>query len=179
MSKKSCLMNDELARQVESIWKQAFPDAALFPVVGLPSNADGVMTLTHRHHGPLLKINGLPSKSPLSNNALYSAECSKGHYLNLYEVMLPDLPGKRGQPSVGEYYVKLLHKYGLSVAGVHFHWWGNYVFDTKDGNRVDRGVAAIHHQSTKLDPVEFSRRTIKALQKVFKLIDERIEKCRH
>lgn len=108
--------------------------------------------------GVPLKINGLPSQSPLANNALYSSEHSKGRILNLYEIMLPDIPGKHGEPSTNEIYVKLLVKYGLDVAG-------SYVFTRKDGKRIDRGVTAIYHQSSCLDPFEFNRRTIKAIQK--------------
>jgi hypothetical protein len=82
---------DARAKKVEAIWKCAFPDATLFPVIGLPSNAKGVATLTHSLCDGLLKINGLKSKSPLSNNALYSFECTGGKWLNLYEIMLEDV----------------------------------------------------------------------------------------
>src|ERR1700722_17637855 len=74
--------------------EKAFPDAMLFPKIGLPSN-NGFLLLTHTDgSGNLLKINGLSSKSPLSNNAFYSAECSNGQYLNLYTIMIPDIPVK-------------------------------------------------------------------------------------
>lgn len=170
---KRPIVDDKLALEIEALWKAAIPSATLLPVIGLPSNADGVLTLTHRHGDDLLKINGLPSKSPLSNNALYSAEVSKGKYINLYEVLLPDIPGEHGEPSTAEIYAHLLSKAGLSVAGVHFHWWGNYIFN-QNGERIDRGVAAIHHQGIGIHPIEFSIKTIKALKKVFKIIERRV-----
>ena len=34
-------------RQVEAEWQEAFSDATLFPIIGLPSNNDGALTLTH------------------------------------------------------------------------------------------------------------------------------------
>ena len=163
-----CLVDDRFARKVEDIWKEAFPDASLLPVIGFPSNSGGVGTLTHSMgDGMLLSINGLPSKSPLSNNALYSFECSKGHYLNLYEIMIPDIPGRDGDDSTAEIYVKLLSKYGLSVAGVHFHWWGQ---DLVCGNTL---ISAIHHQGINIDPKEFSRRTIKAIKKTMAVVERR------
>jgi hypothetical protein len=73
-------------------------------------------------HGPLLKINGLPSKSPLSNNGLFSTEVRNGKYINLYEMMIPDIPGKDGERSTSQIYIDKLYKYNLDVAGVHFHW---------------------------------------------------------
>lgn len=180
-SKEECVVDDKLAKSIEKLWKKYFPDALLLPVIGLPSNSGGVGTLTHTMgDGHLMSINGLVSKSPLANNALYSFECAKpvkhdgkdhhcddGKFLNLYEIMIPDLPGKDGEDSTAEYYVKLLGKYGLSVAGVHFHWWGQNVIK---GNTL---VAAIHHQGINISPNEFSKRTISALLKTMKLIDER------
>ena len=167
-SHNECIVDDAVAKAVEAQWKKAFGDATLLPVIGLPSNASGVGTLTHTMgDGRLMSINGLPSKSALSNNALYSFECSEGHYLNLYEIMVPDIPGKNGEDSTAEYYVKLLAKYGLSVAGVHFHWWGQNVIK---GNTL---VAAVHHQGIDISPEDFSRKTIKAIQKTMALIDKR------
>lgn len=171
---KRCVVTDKLAREIEALWKSAFHDAALLPVIGLPSNNHGVLTLTHTDgSGNMLKINGLPSRSPLSNNALYSAECSKGQYLNLYEVMIPDIPGADGRESTAEIYVKLLGECGLNVAGVHFHWFGSYMFEDNKGNRIDRGVTAVHHQGIDIHPIEFSKKTISALKKTLAIIDKR------
>jgi hypothetical protein len=162
------VVDDAVAKSVEALWRSQFRDAALLPVIGLPSNNDGVLTLTHTDgSGRLLNINGLPSKSPLSNNALYSAEVSDGRYLNLYEIMLPDIPGKPGEPSTSEHYVALLAQRGLSVAGVHFHWWGSRIFE------FDHGITAVHHQAVGLPPIEFSELTIRALQGALALIEQR------
>lgn len=123
--------------------------------------------------GRLLSINGLVSKSALSNNALYTFECASNKddsvtkYLNLYEIMVPDIPGKNGKYSTAEYYVKLLAKYGLSVSGVHFDWWGQNVIK---GNTL---VAAVHHQGIDISPEDFSRKTIRALEKTMALIEKR------
>jgi hypothetical protein len=117
----------------------------------------------------LMSINGLPSRSPLANNALYSFECSKGVYLNLYEIMLVDIPGKHGEPSTVEYYLHLLAKYGLSVSASHYHWLGAFMVPEATL------IAAIHHQATnnKITPEEFSKRTIRAIKKTVALIEKR------
>lgn len=50
------------------------------------SNSISLMPLFFQsYNGKLMSINGLRSRSPLANNALYSAECSNGTFLNLYE----------------------------------------------------------------------------------------------
>lgn len=175
-STKNCKVNDRLAKRVEAEWKEAFDDATLFPVIGLPSNNNGVLLLTHTDgSGHKMSINGLKSSSPLANNALYSAECVKGQYMNLYEIMVPDIPGKKGEPSTAEIYVKLLQKEGLNVAGVHFHWWGSAMFKPEHGKPIDRGVTAVHHQAIGMHPIDFSRATIKALKKTLRIIHERRE----
>ncbi len=164
-----CLVDDNFALEVQGIWQAAFPDAALLPVIGYPSNSGGVGTLTHTMGtGMLMSINGLTSKSPLANNALYSFECTDSRYLNLYEIMMPDIPGENGEDSTAEIYVKLLYSYGLSVAGVHFHWWGSSMVP---GNTL---VAAVHHQAIGMDPREFSRRTVQAIKEVMAIIVQRI-----
>lgn len=163
----TCPLDDNAARQILAVWKQAFPDASILPVIGYPSNSGGVVTITHTMgDGHRMSINGLQSKSPLANNALYSAECVNGKFLNLYEIMIPDVPGVNGsgaspgssQISSSELYVKTLAANGLDVAGVHVHWLGATIFPN------DKGVTAVHHQSTSLDPLEFSRATINAIQ---------------
>jgi hypothetical protein len=161
------VLSDADALQVQELWKQSFPDAAVLPVIGFPSNSGGVITLTHSMgDGQLLKINGLPSKSPLSNNALYSSEISEGQYLNLYEIMIPDYPGTAGRISSAQVYINALHDVGLDVAGVHFHWNGAYM------DAADKNVVAVHHQNVGLTPLEFSQRTIRALNTVMPLLHQ-------
>ena len=165
--KCECLVDDALAERILKLWQAVFPDAAF---IAKPSQGNGVATITHTMgDGVLMKINGLPSKSPLANNALYSFECSEGIYMNLYEIMLPDIPGKHGEKSTVEEYTSLLEKYGLSVAGNHYHWYGSFL------NPKATLVAAVHHQTTnnKFDPETFSKLTIRALKKTMALIDER------
>jgi hypothetical protein len=60
------------------------------PVTGRWSafrNPAGVLLLAHTMGiGKLLKIDGLPSVSPLSNSALYSAEPINNRTFNIYEI---------------------------------------------------------------------------------------------
>lgn len=160
------MFSDALAKQIETLYKQAFPGAAILPGIGLPSQGNGVMTLTHGFNMPMLKIDNMISKSPLSNNALYSAEIatsadgSTRKWINLYEAMIPDIPGIDGQPSTVQRYVNALHDCGLDVAGVHVHWTGATMVPN------DKGVWAIHHQAIGMDPVTFSRCTIESLKTV-------------
>lgn len=115
-------LTDKYADQLVKEWQRFFPDAA---VLVYPSKGNGVATITHTMgDGKLLKINGLTSRSPLANNALFTTEISGGKYLNLYEIMIPDVPGKDGSPSTAQQYVNNLRDNGLDVAGVHFHWFG-------------------------------------------------------
>ena len=150
-------MNDQLAMQVANEWKRAFSDASLLPVIGLPNNSKGVMTLTHTMgpNAPPLVINGLPSLSPLANNALYSAEVSRGKWLNLYEIMLPDIPGSNGEPSTTQKYINAMQRQMVDVASSHYHWTG--------ARMVGYFATAIHTQQVGMDPIEFTRRTIAGL----------------
>lgn len=156
-----------ITEQVIQLWKENFPG---FAVITMPSQ-DGVLTLTHGMDMPLLKINNFPSKSPLSNNGLFSTEVSKDRFLTLYEVMLPDIPGPYGERSTADIYVKAIEKAGMDTAGVHFHWWASSVFPGKD-----HGVTAVHHQAIGMNPVEFSQKTIQILQQVSQVIMQRVAK---
>jgi len=148
-------LSDEVCRQCERVFKRLDPNATILPGIGLPSQNSGVCTITHTM-GPgskKLKVNGLESSSPLSNNALFSTECTGGKTLNLYEMMLPDTPSNvPGDLSSAEKYAKELNDSGLSVAGSHWHWWG-----------TDPFVAAIHHQNVGMHPVQFASKTVRAL----------------
>lgn len=167
-----CEVNDTVAKEVESIWKESFQDASLLPVVGIPSTSNGVIVLTHTlNNGMKMKINGLESSSPLANNALFSSECVNGTYLNFYEILLPDIPGKNGEPSTCQVYIKSLGEDPyLSVAGVHFHWLGESIYP----DNADHGITAIHHQNEGLDPISFSKRTIQCLEEYIEVLNERV-----
>jgi hypothetical protein len=155
------MMTDELAQQIEQEWKMTFPDATMLPVIGSPSNNNGVMTLTHSMGAqmPKLMINGLTSLSPLANNALFSSECSQGQYLNLYEIMIPDRPGVNGRLSTGQMYTKSLMEWGVHVAGNHYHW-----------NGMEPFMLAIHSQNIGMDPLQFAQAHISALNEVMPLL---------
>lgn len=146
---------DRLCRGSEAQFKQFDKNASILPGIGLPSQNNGVCTLLHTM-GPgahNLKINGLESKSPLANAALFSTECSGGKFINLYEMMLPEgLAKAPGKKSNAELYAEELNKRGINVAGAHWHWWAS-----------DPYVAAIHHQNIGMNPVNFSNQTVNAL----------------
>jgi hypothetical protein len=105
--------------------------------------------------------------SPLCNNALFSSECSGDKYINLYEVLIPDIPGTNGALSTAQIYVNALAAQGLDVAGFHFHWTGSTVLAN------DKLVAAVHHQKINMDPLTFSMKTIAALNDVMEVISRR------
>lgn len=161
---KKLVVDDNTAKKLLALWGKYYPGVA---AVTMPSTANGVFTMTHGMNMPLMKVNGLKSKSPLANNALFSTEVSGDSYINFYEVMIPDIPGKCGEQSTAQIYINALHERGLDVAGVHFHWTGSKVYDN------DHGSTAIHHQTTSdMDPYEFSKKTIKALMIVMKVIEK-------
>ena len=166
----TCCINDRFAEKVTNIWKRSFPDAMLLPVIGFPSNNNNKLAvLTHTMGDDhLMKINGLTSLSALANNALYSFECSRGNFINLYEAMIPDIPGCAEIPSTAQIYMNALRDSGLNVSASHFHWWGSEVYPE------DRGVWAIHHEAIDMDPVEFSKKTIKALELTMRAIEKRL-----
>lgn len=164
----TCGVNDCLAVCIKDLWEKSFPDTFILPVVGFPSNnGNKYAVFSHTLGTPPMLVNGLPSLSPLSNNALYSFEFSRGKFINLYEIMLPDIPGKHGERSTVQIYVNALRDNGLDVASLHWHFYGG-VADPKD-----RGVMAIHHQNIGLSPDEFTKKTINALNKTIDAIKKR------
>ena len=151
------VMTDCLAKEIECIWKQAYCDATIIPCIGVPSTANCVMTLTHGMGkcAPKIKINGLRSLSPLVNHAFDSAEVSGCKWLNLYQVMIPDIPGKFGCKSSGEIYTEALVKLGISIEGDHYNWKGSCPF-----------MLAINSKAIGMNPCEFSKKQIAALKAV-------------
>lgn len=165
-------ISDHLAKKIEAIWRANFPFASILPEIGLPSNdlTPGVVTIAHTSNlGGTMKFNGLPIKSLLGNAALYSAEVSRGHFVNIYETMLPDIPGKNGAPSTAEIYVKILGEYGLTIDGDHYHWKGAAMVEG------EHGIFAIHHKAIDIDPIEFTKATIDALTTAEKVIKKRTD----
>lgn len=166
-------VTDQLAKRVEALWKEYYPSATLLPVIGLPSTGGGVGFLTHTMEGHVMRINGLTSLSPLANNALYTFELSEGKYINLYETMIPDIPGKNGHKSTGQIYINALRDNGLDPNGIHFHWTGGSVYSN------DKLTLAIHHSKIGMDPKEFSEKTIAALQLAMGVVEERAQMYVH
>lgn len=146
---------NRLCKMSETEFKKIDPNATILPKIGLPSENKGVCTILHGMgpHAHNLKINGLESKSPLANAALFSTECSDNKYLNLYEMMLPEGNAKTpGHKSNAELYAQDLNNQKINVAGTHWHWWASEPY-----------VAAIHHQNVGMNPVEFTNKTVDAL----------------
>jgi hypothetical protein len=62
------VVNNKVATKLLKLWKNAFLPGVT--AITLPSNANGVFTMSHGMNMPELSINGLKSLSPLANNAL-------------------------------------------------------------------------------------------------------------
>lgn len=169
-------ITNEDSIQLKNQWKQLFPDADILPVIGYPSNNKGVCTITHgfdflvkNQNGephlvkmPKPTLNGISSFSPLTNNALFSTELNQGKYINLYEVMLPEIPGKDGNPSNTQIYIQLLNKFGIHTSAIHFHWQGASM------NMGETSMQAIHSQTTDhATPYHFVQSQIQALKAYF------------
>ena len=162
-------LTDADAMATLAIWKAYLPDSILLPGIGLPSQDNGVLTLTHTFGtGNLLSIDGLKSKSPLSNNALYSSEIAGGQYLNLYEILIPDIPGQPGERSTAQIYIDSLEAAGLNVSACHFHWTGATAY------AVDHGVIAVHHYNVGMTPQEFSMVMTGVLTSIAAVIASRV-----
>lgn len=144
---------DQLCVATNEQFKAVDPNSAILPGIGLPSQNNGVCTITHTMGtGQKMKINGLTSNSPLANNALYSSECAEGQFLNLYEIMVPDVQGAPGQLSTAQYYTQQLYANGLRPDGVHFHWAG-----------TGTPHWAVHHSDVGRAPNSFAQRTVSSI----------------
>lgn len=159
------VMTDCLAKKIECLWKKAFCDATLLPVIGIPSCNKCVMTLTHTLGECVkkIKINGLTTKSILANNAFYSAEVSCGKWLNLYHVVIPNIPGNCGCKSSGEVYAEALIKLGISLESESYDWKGTCP-----------NVLAVNSKSIGMHPIEFTKKQIAAVKAV---IENFLNKC--
>ncbi len=120
-------MNDGMVHQLETLWKSVFPDTML--LLGSSSGNNGINFLTHSlGSNMLLQMNGLTSSSSLlAKNAFYSVECYHGKYINLYEIKLPDIPGRNGELSTVQLYINTLAEQSLDVAGNSPSWSGLFL----------------------------------------------------
>ena len=112
-------------------------------------------------------INGLVSKSPLVSHGLYTIECSDGKYINLYEVLIPDIPGCNGKDSTGKIFTRVLSKYDIITDGDHFHWKGHKI--VKEQSLPN----AIHVVGIDIHPIFFTKVIIKALKKTLRVAKSR------
>lgn len=152
-----CNITPQLTENVLKIWKENFPDAK---VLVWPSESNPSVTITHTINGSKLPfptmsntINGIEWKNPLTQNALYSFECSKeGIWGNFHEIMLDEVPGVLGSPSAAEAYTNYIAKNDIFVQGDHYHWKGTVP-----------NMYAIHIARSGMDPILFSQITNKAL----------------
>lgn len=158
------VMDDCLAKQLECMWKKSFCDATIVPCIGQPSKTCGVLLLTHTLNKLLNKcpptINGLSVKSPLANNAFYSAEVSECQWVNLYEIILPDIPGKCGCKSSTEIYIEALVKLGISVEGNDSKWKGMCPYSL-----------SIKSKAIGMDPQSFTKKQISAIKATIEYIN--------
>lgn len=161
-SYKSCkpckpIMTDCLAKEIECLWKKTFCDATIVPKIGTPSCSCGVLLLTHSLDKCIckIKINGLTVKSPLAKNSFLSSEVSEGKWVNLYQIQLPNIPGKCGCKSSGEVYNEALVKCGISIESDHYDWKG-----------LCPSLISIHSKAIGMDPIEFSKKQIAAIKAV-------------
>lgn len=156
---------DVNVKKLEKMWKKYFKNVSIL------IHTETVIVITHTDYHNVILNNSLTT--PLSNYALYSTECSNGQYINLYEIMIPDIPGKLGELSTVEIYVKALGEEGLKINANHYHWNGAYLYDK---NRKDRGALTIHHTAMNMHPYDFSKKTIASLEKTMDAIQQRLHK---
>jgi len=156
-------MDNCLAKKLEHIWRKSFCDATVIPVLGVPSDSFCVMTLTHTmgQSWPQIRIDGLNIRSMLVNNAFYSAEVSNDRWVNLYQIQIPNVPGRCGSKSSGEIYTETLIKLGISIEGDGYNWKGTNPF-----------MLAINSKAIGMHPIEFSKKQIAAVKVVTDFINE-------
>lgn len=148
------------AQAVVNLWKQNFPGVT---VITSPSMGHPFLTIAHGFPGVThMNVNGIQMKSPLFTNALASYEIAQEsdgsiHYVCAYELMWPNVSSPYGESSNVSNYVRNLWKLGMEVHSDHYHW------------KSDMLHPAIHHMGIDMFPVDFTARTIVAIQK---LIDE-------
>lgn len=179
---------DRITEKVLAIYQSAFPDAFIFPKIGLPSQNGqrwGLITFTATRKGEQPNFpawNEYIVRSPLDNNALTSLELSqqKGEeeftWSNRFEIMLPDIPGADGALGSTEFYVTRLQDCGIDakpgkapviVNGNHYHWPSTPI--TIKGK--ERTNYAIHSSALGLDPIVFAKHQAKVLVDTLKYID--------
>lgn len=150
----SSILSAEETQEVVALWSQHFPNVV---VITSPEMGHSTLTITHGFPGvDHMDVNGLHMKSPLFTNALASFEIAQNvdgtyHYASAYEVMWPNISNR--QPSDMENYMENLWKLGMEVHADHYHW----NTDTYPG---------IHHMGIDMTPLDFSARTIVALQRL-------------
>lgn len=164
-----CRIDERFAYRLQQMWKRYFHDTK-------SSLERGIFTLTSRIECEPLLVNGIPSKSTLVNNGIYSLEFSEGKYINLFEVPVPDLRGDFGKKdayhhcTTVQFYIDELKNQGLNVTGVSRNW--NCVEDPYSSHLVYN----VYHKKINMDPILFCRATINSLNKVIRLINFRITK---
>lgn len=153
----SSILSVEETQEVVALWSQHFPNVV---VITSPEMGHSTLTITHGFPGvDHMDVNGLHMKSPLFTNALVSFEIAQSvdgtyHYASAYEVMWPNISSSSRQSSDMGNYVENLWKLGMEVHADHYHW------------KSDMLHPAIHHMGVDITPLDFSARTIVALQRL-------------
>ena len=186
MEPKVCCISSRTRKKLDKLWGSTFADAG--PLEKKPlgdckeERKSNVYLLSHTLRRCdqdqwtdifRFTINGLVVRSPLGLDSFFSSECSKGRYVNLYTVILPDIPGRNGDISTSQFYINLLAQEGLNVSGIMFNWSGA---DTNPP--VPGRILNIRHQNIGLDPLEFSQKTLRALLPTLDLINKRVREER-
>lgn len=159
----------DVNRDVISVWRCDFPD--FYPLDCYCSPC--LKVYGHRLLPNRVQINGLVSNSPLADKAFYSWELAKNcsgnkeKYLNLYQVQIPDFPGKCGKKSTVQVFTKAVQKCGLDVNGKNYKWDGAYMM------KGSTSLITIYVSKDGMCPIEFSKRIVKALRETLKKIKKR------
>ena len=157
----TCAITTDLSNKVLAKFSCSFPDAYL------TFKTSSTITVTHTipswNHP---KLNGVRTCSILTNNAFMTSECSDNNYLNLYQVILPDIPGSCGDDSTVEIFTKLLSKFGLSSLSILTY----FGLTTKC-----YPLLSIHVQNYGLCPEDFACRIVKALNEVLCVVKKRMQ----
>lgn len=147
----------EEAHLIIEYWQQHFPGVR---VITSPSLGHEHLTFSHGFSGVNhMNVYGLEMKSPLFTNALASFEVAEdengiSHYASAYEIMWPNINMEDIQSSTMNEYVKDLWKVGLDVHSDHYHW------------KSDMLHPAVHHMGIDIHPLEFSAKTVAAIQRL-------------
>lgn len=158
--------DDNYSKKIQSQFQQCYNTTNLI------CKGNGLITITHFLPLPSYKITGQTTKSLISSQVIYTAECTEDTFLNLYQINLPDIPVKcmvdckvRIEETTGEIYTKLLAKYGLT--NISSNSFFGYTM-------CSYPVMMFHVQATCMEPTDFVCRILKVLDEILCIIKSRL-----